>query len=120
MVRSSRHKGIDCECIKYAPKLRIFDIRSNGINLHCRNCNRYVDPKKWKGGVVIFTNRSRIVPANECPCCGQRMSMHRRAKKKLENSLRHQLEHPELYTRGSQKKLKQKIALVESNFLRVS
>src|SRR3989304_8795468 len=117
MAQLTRHEGDVCECIKYAPELKAYQIRSNGINLHCRRCNRYVDPAKWKGGIVHFTNRSRLVPANGCPCCGQRMAIRRKAKKKLEDSLKHQLENPELHNSTAQKRLKFKIALIESNFL---
>lgn len=105
-----------CICVKYKPKLTRYCIRFNGKNFKCKPCGRFVDPKKWNGGIVKFTNRWRFVKQNECPCCGARMANHRRAKKKLIDSLQHQIQHPELHlvTHGS---LKPKQRLLESGIL---
>lgn len=117
MGQSERHDELDCECIKYAPDLKMWDLRLNGINYLCRRCNRYVDPKKWYGGIVHFTNRSRIVSFYECPCCGQRMAKHRIAKKKLVDSLEDQTNHPEHYNPITRKMLKKKKKLIDNNIL---
>jgi len=87
MAENTIHDKKYCLCVKYKPKkMKLFGVRLNGHLFRCRKCWRYVDPKKWKGGYVVFTNRSRLVKQNECPCCGRKMSKHRKAKKKLVNS----------------------------------
>lgn len=97
MAQEEKHDARYCACLKYKPKrFRSHGERLKGILFRCRTCWRYVDPKKWKGGVVVFTNRSRLVKYNECPCCGKKMSMHRRAKKKLVNSMEQPIKYPEL------------------------
>ena len=117
MGQTDRHDERDCECVKYSPSMEMWDLRLNGINYLCRGCNRYVDPKKWKGGIVHFSSRSRIVTSIYCPCCGRRMSKHRYAKKKLLDSLQKQVDHPELYRSNTRKTLQKKIKLIEGNFL---
>lgn len=117
MGQTERHDKRDCECLKYSPHLKVWDIRLNGINYLCRKCNRYVDPKKWKGGVVHFSSRSRTVTGNYCPCCGQRMSKHRYAKKKLLDSVTNQVNHPELYSPKTRKTLKKKVYLIDNDIL---
>lgn len=117
MGQSDRHDARDCECIKYAPDFKVYEIRSNGINYRCRKCHRYVDPAKWKGGIVKFQLRSRKVPQNCCPCCGQRMSIKRKAKKRLEESVKHQVAHPELHDPNGTQALIKKSLLIYNNVL---
>jgi len=107
------HDERDCECLKYVPDFKVWDIRLNGINLLCRKCNRYIDPKKWKGGIIKFQKRSRYAKAYQCPCCGQRLSSHRYSKKKLEDSVNHQIKYPELHDPRAQKALKKKKKVVD-------
>jgi len=121
---SERHDENDCDCVDYEPKIKIWEVRLNGINLLCRNCNRYVDPAKWKGGFIEKKNYSRgygtimvWVSEKKCPCCGRRLSNKRRNKKKLEDSINHQIEFPELHDPRAKKTLKKKIKLLESNIL---
>lgn len=117
MGQSERHDERECDCVKYAPEMKIWEIRLDGINYLCRKCRRYIDPAKWHGGVLKFTNRSRLVKPNECPCCGRKLSTHRRAKAKLESSVRHQMEHPELHDPRALKTLEKKIYLIENDIL---
>jgi hypothetical protein len=114
---SDRHDVRDCECVKYSPYLDAWAIRLDGKNLLCRRCNRYVDPDKWKGGIIHFTNRSRYAKPNECPCCGYKMSKHRIAKKKLVDSIEHQEKFPELHDSRARKKLKKKRMLLDSGLI---
>lgn len=110
------HDEAYCECVKYKPKLTQYGIKFNGVNFRCKRCGRYVDPKKWKGGIVKLTNRVRFVKANECPCCGWKMGRHRRAKKKLVDSIKHQQEFPEQHL-ITPRALKKKVRLLESGVL---
>ncbi len=114
---AERHNEEDCECVKYKPFIRIGEIRLNGINLLCRKCNRYVDPAKWKGGILKFQKVSRYASANQCPCCGRRLSINRRNKKALENSVMDQVMNPKLHDPRTRKTLKKKVKLLESNVL---
>lgn len=117
MGQTERHDERECVCVLYTPKLEMWEIRSNGVNFLCRNCNRYVDPAKWHGGVVKFQKRFRVITAIECPCCGQRMSKRRRAKKKLEDSVKHQFEHPELHNPRALRILMKKMYLIDNDIL---
>ena len=117
MGQQERHDSATCVCVKYKPKLVQYGIRLNGINFYCKGCARYVDPKKWKGGMVHFSNRSRMAKYNECPCCGRKMARHRRAKKKLIDSIQHQIEHPEMHLAEARKALKGKKKLIDSGLL---
>jgi hypothetical protein len=121
---SDRHEENDCDCVKYQPEFKIWEVRLNGINLLCRKCNRYVDPTKWKGGLVEKKNYSRgygtimvMISQIFCPCCGRKMTIKRKNKKKLEDSIRHQIKYPELHDSRARKSLKKKVKLLESNVL---
>lgn len=116
MGQITLHDERYCDCVKYKPKIKQFGVRYNGVNFRCKTCGRFVDPKKWRGGIVKFTNRFRFVKTNECPCCGRRMGKHRRAKKKLVDSIEHQINHPELHLISS-KAIKNKKKLLESGIL---
>jgi len=117
MGQSIRHDERDCECVQYAPTFKVYEIRANGINYRCRKCNRYVDPAKWFGGVVKFQLRTRLVPANYCPCCGQRMALKRKAKKKLEDSVKHQIAHPEQHDPRATQALIKKSLIIYNDVL---
>ena len=117
MSQHTIHAKEYCKCVKYKPKMRQYGIRLNGTNFRCKPCGRYVDPKKWKGGVVKFTNRVRYVKPNECPCCGWKMGRHRRAKKKLVDSVQHQLDHPEQHLPEARRALMVKKKLIDSGIL---
>ncbi len=117
MGQLDRHDERDCECVKYAPTYKVWDIRLNGVNFICRRCGRYVDPKKWKGGIIKFQTRSRYASQIECPCCGYRMSRHRRDKNALVQSIKHQQKYPEKHDKRSLKRLKKKVKIIESEIL---
>lgn len=108
----------DCGCEKYKPTYNIFAIKMDGTNYYCRTCGKHVSKKKWKGGLVHFGNRSRILRPNDCPCCGYRMSDHRRAKAKLEKSIEHQMDHPELHVLITKRSLPKKVAILYENIIR--
>jgi len=121
---ADRHEENDCDCVKYQPEFKMWEVRLNGINLLCRKCNRYVDPAKWKGGLIEKKNYSRgygtimvWFSKIHCPCCGRKMSNKRRNKKKLEDSIKHQVKYPELHDARARKTLKKKVKLLESNIL---
>jgi len=115
--KAQRHDGNDCECVKYLPDFKLWEIRLNGTNFLCRRCNRYVDPAKWKGGILKFQTQSRYAKPNHCPCCGWRMSRHRYSKQKLIDSIDHQVKHPELHNLRARRTLKKKVKIIESNIL---
>ena len=121
---SDRHDENDCDCVDYAPKIKLWGVRLNGINLLCRKCNRYVDPAKWKGGLVEKKNHAKgygtimvMVSQINCPCCGRKMTSKRKNKKKLEDSVMDQIKHPELHDSRARKSLKKKVKLLDSNIL---
>lgn len=114
----NRHDKKDCGCTQYKPDYAIFDIRLDGTNFYCRQCGRLVSKLKWKGGLIHFGNRSRILKPNECPCCGYRMSDKRRGKAKLEKSIEHQINHPELHPTITKRSLPKKISILYENIIR--
>ena len=116
MAHSTIHDERYCACVKYKPKLTQYGVKYNGVNLKCKECGRFIDPKKWKGGIVKFTNRVRYVKAHECPCCGRRLAKHRKAKKRLVDSILHQQMFPEQHL-IKVSALKKKVKLLESGIL---
>jgi hypothetical protein len=94
---TERHQSCDCE--KYTPDFIQFQVRLDGTNYRCRGCSRYVSSLKWKGGLIERKNYSKgkgtimvYIGKNFCPCCGQKMSLHRVAKKKLIDSVQKQID----------------------------
>jgi len=85
-----------CGCEKYKPNFASTGIRYTGSVFRCRRCVHYVDGTKWLGGIIKYGNRSRVVRYYECPCCGYRMTNHRRAKYKIIKSIERQMNNPNI------------------------
>jgi len=114
MTTASRHDN--CSCLPYRPNFRITGIRFNGSVFRCRKCCAYVDGTKWLGGIVHFGNRSRFVKFYECPCCGYRMTNHRRAKYRTIRSVQRQMNNPNIQP-AVKKQLKNKIKIIKKMHL---
>ncbi len=84
----------NCTCREYTPDFKETGIRYSGNVFYCIGCHAYVDGTKWKGGIVSFGNRTRLLKYFECPCCGERMRSKCRGKNKLQKSIDRQLENP--------------------------
>ncbi len=87
-----------CTCSKYKPDFTIYQVKLDGKNYRCRACARFVSPLKWKGGFIERKNHIRkkgtimvFVDKSRCPCCGDKMSMNRKAKKRLIQSVERQI-----------------------------
>ena len=114
---TNHHDARDCDCTPYRPDFSIGELRLTGDNFFCSKRGRYVSNLKWKGGIVKFNNRSRLVPFFQCPCCGVRMRFGRRNKARIEKSIKHQTEHPEEYSSYILSKLELKQKLLRENKL---
>ncbi len=114
----SMHDARDCACVYYKADFSVGELRLIDGNFYCARCNRYVSPKKWKGGIVHFNFRTtRFVPHFQCPCCGYRMRTNRRGKARIRKSIQNQTDHPEKYTTYVLSKLAKKQKLLKNNIL---
>jgi len=104
----------NCLCEQYQPDFKDTGIRYTGTVFRCKKCCRFVDGKKWKGGVTHFGNRTRILKSFQCPCCGTSMTSHRRAKLKMVKSMEKQLKNPELLQPHVKKQLIKKTKILKN------
>ena len=112
----SKHNN--CECEKYKPDFKDTGLRFNGVNVfRCRKCCSFVDGTKWLGGLVFFSNRTRFVRFFECPCCGYRMTSHRRAKSRTIKSVQKQLSDPKILQPHVKLQLENKVKILQKMHL---
>lgn len=108
VMGESRHDEKACTCVQYKADFTQYDLRYVKDSRYCKICKRHISLKKWKGGLVKFCNRSKIVTQEFCPCCGERLRSGRRAKAVIRRSVTDQLINPQNYNIAVIKKLNKK------------
>lgn len=108
-----------CTCIKYEPDFDKFQVKLDGTNYRCRACARFVSSLKWKGGFIEKKNHVKhsgtimgYVDKSYCPCCGDKMSMNRKAKLRLVRSVQRQIQST-IVNKLNDKVLPEKIKFIE-------
>lgn len=110
----SRHDERVCTCVQYKLDFTQYDLRYVKDSRYCRNCKRHISLKKWKGGIVKFCNRTRMVSKEFCPCCGERLRTGgRSSKNRMLRSVADQQRNPQNYSNAVLKKLDKKVKYLQ-------
>lgn len=110
----SRHDEKACTCVQYKLDFTQYDLRYVKDSRYCKICKRHISLKKWKGGLVKFCNRVKLVTQEFCPCCGERLRTGgRSSKNRLLKSIADQQKNPQNYSMAVLKKLEKKVKYLE-------